>query len=48
MAVQFTYLENFDHNWTSSDSDKGGGADIDGATFIWEFLSLYDISGLID
>ena len=46
--VNFTYLENFDHNWPSSDSDKGGGADIDGATFIWEFLSLYDISGLID
>ena len=48
VSINFTYLENFDHSWPSSDSDKGGGADIDGATFIWEFLSLYDIDGLIN
>ena len=48
VSTNFTYLENFDHIWPASDSDKGGGADIDGATFIWEFLSLYDTSGLIN
>ena len=48
VSTNFTYLENFGHSWPASDSDKGGGEDIDGATFIWEFLSLYDISGLIN
>ena len=46
--VNFTYLENFGHSWPASDSNKAGGADIDGALFIWEFLSLYDIDGLIN
>ena len=48
VSVNFTYLENFDHNWPSTESDKGIGSDIDGATFIWDFLSLYDINGLIN
>ena len=48
VSINFTYLENFDHNWPSTESDKGSGSDIDGATFIWDFLSLYDIDGLIN
>ena len=46
--VNFTYLENFGHSWPSTESGKGGGADIDGASFIWEFLSTYDINGSIN
>ena len=45
VSVNFTYLENFGHNWPSTESSKGGGADIDGASFIWEFLFNYDING---
>ena len=45
VTVNFTYLENFGHNWPSNESSKGGGADIDGASFIWEFLFNYDING---
>ena len=45
VTVNFTYLENFGHNWPSTESSKGGGADIDGASFIWEFLFNYDING---
>ena len=48
VSVNFTYLENFDHSWPTSNPEKGYSADIDGATFIWEFLSLYDTNGLID
>ena len=48
VSVNFTYLENFDHSWPTSYPEKGDSADIDGATFIWEFLSLYDTNGLID
>ena len=48
VSLNFTYLENFGHSWPTSESDKGGGADIEGASFIWEFLSLYDINGLIN
>ena len=47
-SVNFTYLENFGHNWPSLESSKGSGADIDGASFIWEFLSAYDINGSIN
>ena len=45
VTVNFTYLENFGHNWPSTESSKGGGADIDAASFIWEFLFNYDING---
>ena len=45
VTVNFTYLENFGHNWPSTESSKGSGADIDGASFIWEFLFNYDING---
>ena len=45
VIVNFTYLENFGHNWPSTESSKGSGADIDGASFIWEFLFNYDING---
>ena len=48
VIVNFTYLENFGHSWPSTESGKGGGADIDGASFIWEFLSTYDINGSIN
>ena len=48
VTVNFTYLENFGHNWPSLESSKGSGADIDGASFIWEFLSAYDINGSIN
>ncbi len=48
VIVNFTYLENFGHSWPSTESGKGGGADIDGASFIWEFLSIYDINGSIN
>ena len=48
VSVNFTYLENFDHEWPTFESNKGSGADIDGASFIWEFLSIYDINGLIN
>ena len=48
VIVNFTYLEKFGHNWPSIESSKGGGADIDGASFIWEFLSSYDINGSIN
>jgi len=48
VIVNFTYLENFGHSWPSTESGKGGGADIDGASFIWEFLSTYDIYGSIN
>ena len=48
VSVNFTYLENFGHNWPSLESSKGSGADIDGASFIWEFLSAYDINGSIN
>ena len=46
VSINYTYLENFDHYWPSSNADKGGGSDINGATFIWDFLSKYDINGL--
>ena len=45
VTVNFTYLENFGQNWPSTESSKGSGADIDGASFIWEFLFNYDING---
>ena len=45
VSVNFTYLENFGHSWPSTESSKGSGADIDGASFIWEFLFNYDING---
>ena len=48
VIVNFTYLDNFGHSWPSTESGKGGGADIDGASFIWEFLSTYDINGSIN
>ncbi len=48
VSLNFTYLENFGHSWPTSESNKGGGADIEGASFIWEFLSLYDLNGLIN
>ena len=48
VIVNFTFLENFGHSWPSTEAGKGGGADIDGASFIWEFLSTYDINGSIN
>jgi len=52
--IQLYKLENFGHEWPSTDSsseksgDKsGGGSDIDAGEVIWDFLKQYDINGKI-
>lgn len=46
VSINYTYLEDFGHEWPSDNTNKGIAADINGASFIWDFLLKYDINGL--
>ena len=46
VSINFTYLENFDHYWPISNPDKGGGSDINGPEYIWNFLKNYQINNV--
>ena len=43
--VEYVLLYGFDHNWPYFQENSFSNADIDGSSYIWSFLSRYDING---
>ena len=47
VVVTGILLENFDHQWPSTYSQKNQ-SDIDAASYIWDFFKTFDVNGLIE
>ncbi len=47
VLVNGILLENFDHQWPST-NDQKNGSDIDAASYIWSFLKKFDVDGFIE
>ena len=49
VSVEFYLLDRMEHDWPRINGPSDYGAyDIDAPSIIWNFLSKYDLNGLID